>query len=189
MDYIKHSTQYFLVSAQMLKKAFNAFQDIEATISLNISSKDIANESIRNLIIDNLKRPHKNKVILELLETEEFADEIVLIEFLAQVKNLGALIAIDDFGSGYSNLKLIAEVKPDFIKIDGTIIKNIERDTVMGTMVNSIVKIADSIGAEVVAEFVENAQIQKIIEDNGIRYSQGYHYSKPLPFEEAKAYI
>ena len=189
MDYIKHSTQYFLVSAQMLQKTFDAFQDIEATISLNISSRDIANETIRNLITDNLKRPHKNKVILELLETEKFSDENILMEFLAQAKNLGALIAIDDFGSGYSNLKLIAEVKPDFIKIDGTIIKNIERDTVIGTMVNSIVKIADSIGAEVVAEFVENAQIQKIIEANGIRYSQGYHYSKPLSFEEIKAYI
>ena len=189
MDYIKHSSQYFLISAQMLQKASDAFQDIEATISLNISSRDIANDTIRTLITDNLKRPHKNNFILELLETEEFADEIVLMEFLMQAKKLGALIAIDDFGSGYSNLKLIAEVKPNFIKIDGTIIKNIEKDEIMKTMANSIVKIADSIGAEVVAEFVENSQIQKIIEDIGIRYSQGYHYSKPLPFEEAKAYI
>lgn len=189
MEYVKHSNQYFLVSAQMLQKTFDAFRDLDATVSMNISSRDIANETISTLIIENLKKPHKNKVILELLETEEFDNMSSIIEFVNKSKSLGALIAIDDYGSGYSNLKLIAQVKPNFIKIDGEIVKNIEHDDIMVSIINYIVKIAENMGAEVVAEYVENEAIQNIIVSSGVRYSQGYYFSKPIQLEEAKKFL
>ena len=189
MDYIKHSSQYFTISSQMIQKVFDAFKDIDATVSINISSQDIANPDISELIKQNLNRPHKNKIILELLETEEFNDTDKLMKFLQEVKELGAIIAIDDFGSGYANLKLISQVKPDIIKIDGEIIKNIEHDATMVSIVNSVVKIAESINADVVAEYIENENIQKIIEKNNVRYSQGYFFSKPIPIGEIQPYL
>ncbi len=189
MNDMKHSERYLDISAQMIQKVFDAFREINATVSINISMKDIECNRIRNMIFDNLSRPHKNKIILELLETEEFTEFDKLFEFIDKVKEMGSLIAIDDFGSGYASLTLISKIKPDIIKIDGEIIKNITTDPTMKSIITSVTKIAESIDAEVVAEYIENEEIQNIIEKNHIRYSQGYYYSKPLPIGELNEFL
>lgn len=189
MNYLKHSTQYVEISSQMIQKVFDTFRDMNATVSINISTKDIESDKIVNLIYENLERPHKNNVILELLETEDFSDVDKLMTFIEKVKSMGAQIAIDDFGSGYANLKMISMIKPDIIKIDGEIVKNVTNDNTMVSIMTAVTKIAETINADIVAEYIENEDIQKVIETNRIKYSQGYYYSKPLKVSSIKDYI
>lgn len=88
-------------------------------------------------------------------------------------------IAIDDFGSGYSNFERLLEYTPDILKIDGSLIKNIETDEFSRSLVETIVTFAKKQNIETIAEFVENENIYNILNEIGVDYSQGYFFGKP----------
>ena len=112
--------------------------------------------------------------------------KIASIERILHLKNNNFLIAIDDFGSGYSNFQRVIDIDPDFIKIDGSLIKNIENPKFFHT-VFAILNFAKSLSADLIAEFVENERIFQIVKMIGIEYSQGYFFSPPLSQEELYA--
>ena len=94
---------------------------------------------------------------------------------------MGFKIAIDDFGTEYSNFARLLELNVDYIKIDGTFIKNINRDQKSYNISKAICEFSHSINAKAIAEFVRDAEIQEIVEELGIDYSQGYYFSVPQP--------
>jgi len=104
-----------------------------------------------------------------------------MAERLEELKSYGPSIAIDDFGSGYSNFSLIKYLPIDTLKIDGSLIKEITHDQVALSLVRSIVLFSKEIGLATVAEFVENEEILRTIEAMGIDYGQGYYFAKPSP--------
>jgi EAL domain-containing protein (putative c-di-GMP-specific phosphodiesterase class I) len=120
-----------------------------------------------------------DRVIIELLEDEAIQNFDVVLHFIKSVKKLGIKIAIDDYGSGYSNLERIFQFEPDFLKIDGSIIKGIVNDPTKLAIAKSAVFLAKELQIETVAEFVSDEEIFNICKNIGIDYLQGYYIEEP----------
>ncbi len=187
---------YFLESAKTLKlyislskiaidKALKDFEFQNYQLSLNISLYDIQSSDLSTWLLDRLKRLNDpSKIIVEFVETENYNNNNDLMNFLNEARKIGCKIAVDDFGVGFATYTSIVSLKPAIIKIDGDIIKNLANNYESKIIVESICYMANLISSEVVAEFVENEEIQSLIIENNIHYSQGYHFSKPQPFEQ-----
>jgi len=113
----------------------------------------------------------------------------VLSDFIAKLRSFNVLIAIDDFGAGYSNLLEIVKLRPDIIKIDGEIVKHLLNDEVNRNIIDVIIYLAKKFNVDLVAEYAESSDLQAFLEEKGIRYSQGYFFSKPLPYSQIDAYL
>ena len=120
-----------------------------------------------------------HRIVFELLEDETVEDFNIIKDFIHEVKSKGVQIAIDDFGAGYSNFERILEFEPDIVKIDGSLVKNIEHDTFSRNIVETIVLFAKKQNIETIAEYVENESIFNILNELGVDYSQGYYFGKP----------
>ena len=93
---------------------------------------------------------------------------------------MGVRISIDDFGSGYSNFIYLVELKPSFIKIDGSIVKNIDSDPDSYQITQSIVEFAKRLKIQTIAEYVHSKNIYEILKDMDVDGFQGYYISEPL---------
>jgi EAL domain-containing protein (putative c-di-GMP-specific phosphodiesterase class I) len=135
---------------------------------------------MRNFIINQLKEfDVAQNIIFEILESESIDNFKEVIEFIENVKAMGAKIAIDDFGSGYSNFHYLLKLKPDFIKIDGSLIKNLDNDEKAQIIVETIVAFAKKLDIKTVGEFVHSDSIFKKTKEIGIDQSQGFYLGKP----------
>ncbi len=181
LETAKKSKYYPMITSMVLKSAFEALERTDRKISINLSALDIEKRSSREEIY-RLLELHKEKasrVVFELLEDEEVKDFEQIKSFIKDVKGMGVEIAIDDFGAGYSNFQRLLDYQPDILKIDGSLIKNIETSTFSRSVVKTVVSFAKEQNIKTVAEYVENEKIFSIIKDFGIDYSQGYHFGKP----------
>ena len=104
--------------------------------------------------------------------------------FIDNVSRYGCKVGIDDFGSGYSNFHLLSRLDIDFIKIDGSLIKNIDQSKDLEIIVKTISNIAKEFDIKTVAEFVANEHIYNKVKELNIDYSQGYFFDKPLKYED-----
>ena len=181
LDVSKKGAYYTKITNRVIESSFNVLEHIKHNVSINLSVLDIENNSIRKKIIELIsKEKYKGRITFELLEDENIKDFTTIKNFISQVKEIGDVkIAIDDFGSGYSNFERLLEYTPDILKIDGSLIKNIETDTFSRNLVETIVSFAKKQNIETVAEYVENENIYKILKEMGVDYSQGYYFGKP----------
>ncbi len=185
LDAAKELKLYPKISKIMLDKAMNDFKDKECELSLNITLSDIQSEEFRLWFLDRLsKHPDPSKITIEFVETENYNTGDMLINFVNDAKNIGCKIAIDDFGVGFATYTSIVSLKPDILKIDGDIIKNLIKNAENQIILSSICYMTKLINAKVVAEYIENEQLQQIVTDNGIEFSQGYYFAAPKPFNE-----
>jgi len=150
-------------------------------VSLNLSSDDLINEAILSLLRKNSFL--SNRILIEILEIKD-ADYIKLESSIQKLKLLGYQFCIDDYGSGYSNLNHLLNLSIDYLKIDGTIIKNIDKDKKAYTLISSLNIFCQNNGIKVVAEFVENKKILDVLMDLGIEYGQGYYFDRAKPYNE-----
>ncbi len=177
---------YNRLSQMMIKQALSEFIDRPEQLSVNISAYDISSETFRKWFFRQLgKYPNCQNLVIEFVETENYQDE-TLFGFIEKVRSFGCRISVDDFGSGYATYTTIISLSPAFIKIDGTIIKDIAVSEKNVIILRSICFMANLIGAKTIAEFVENAQIQEVLDQYDVHYSQGYLYSKPKPISECE---
>ena len=102
---------------------------------------------------------------------------------------LGCKIAIDDFGSGYANFEHIAKLNVDYIKIDGSLILEIEKDILHTTIVEMLANFANKMNIKTIAEYVSSDSIHKIVKSFGINESQGFLFGKPMPYNDSMKYI
>jgi EAL domain-containing protein (putative c-di-GMP-specific phosphodiesterase class I) len=182
MDIAKKSKLYPQLTVIMLRKVFGLFADQTADFSINISSEDITNESVVREIYDNLEKfPRKERVVFELLESEGIQNYGKVIAFIDRIKAMGAKIALDDFGSGYSNFSHILKLNVDYIKIDGSLIKEIHTDSHAPHVVETIINFSKKLDYKTVAEFVHCEEVKNIVTALGIDYLQGYHCGLPSP--------
>ncbi len=181
LDVAKQGKYYTQISSIVLQNSFKALQKVEADISINLSAIDMENETIREEIYTLLQNSGERakRVTFELLEDEEMKDFEVIKAFIVKVKSYGVKIAIDDFGAGYSNYERLLDFQPDIIKIDGSLVKNIESSKFSVSIVKSIILFAREQGLCVIAEYVENETIFNILKDLGVEYFQGYYFGKP----------
>ena len=100
--------------------------------------------------------------------------------FIKEIRTFGVRIAIDDFGTGHSNFSNIIAIDPDYIKIDGSFIKNIDKDPKSYSLVKGIVNSSKDLNIKTIAEFVHKKEIFDILKDLGVDEFQGYYFSEPL---------
>ena len=171
---------YTTVTKIIIEKSFATFEDLDFEFNINLSIEDIMNGEIFKFIIDKLKSSKaSSRVTFEILESEAIQDFKKVERFVNEVKRYGAKIAIDDFGSGYSNFSYLTKMKPNYIKIDGSLIENIDVDSNALVVVETIVSFAKKLGIKTVAEYVHSSIIMDIVKGLGIDYSQGFYIDEP----------
>ena len=176
---------YDSLSGIMIKKVFDKFKnEKDKSVSINLGIRDIRNTDITEMIFDFLATAkYPNHFIFEILENEDVDDYNMLIAFVDRIHALGGLISIDDFGSGYSNLQHLMSIHSDYIKIDGSIIRQCCESSESENLIALIAgwKNISSREVSLIAEYVENEAIQEKMSRFKIDYSQGYLFSKPSP--------
>lgn len=181
LDVAKKGRYYTQVTKIVLQNSFKTLRVTDKEISMNLSTLDIENEDIQTLIFELLEEYQDvaDRVVFELLESEDVKDFNTVVKFIKRVKPFGVKIAIDDFGSGYSNFERLLQYEPDILKIDGSLIKNILENPLSKNIVETVVLFAQKQKIKTVAEFVENELIFNVVKEMGINYSQGYAFGKP----------
>jgi len=150
--------------------------------SINLSIDDIVDSSTRTYIIHSIQKTKiGGHLVIEIVESEGIENFQEVKTFIQEVKALDCQIAIDDFGTGYSNFSYLLQLNPDFIKIDGSMVRNLTTDKNSRLIVQTIVHFAKSIGMKTIAEFVKDEATFEAVKELEIDYSQGYYFSPPLP--------
>ncbi len=179
--------QYLPLSNRVISQAFSDLTKTEKQITLNLSFKDIMdadfNESL-NKNLDKVDSESKERIVFEILESDYISDYTLLEEFIKRYRAQGIKIAIDDFGTGYSNFAHILKIRPDYIKIDGSLIKNINTDKNSYEMVKSIIDFTKALNIRVVAEFIHNEEVFDIVMELGVDEFQGFYLGEPAPHIE-----
>lgn len=180
LDVAKKTKKYFDITQIVIRQSFETFKDKEAEFSINLSVEDILNRSITAYIFNMLDDYGiGSRLVFEIVESEYIKSFEEVLSFIMRAKSYGCKIAIDDFGTGYSNFEYLIKLKADYLKIDGSLIKNIDKDQNSFLVVSTIVEFAKKLGMKTIAEFVENENIFTAVKDLGIDYSQGYYFSAP----------
>ncbi len=184
IEVAQNANLYSQLTQQLIQSTFDYFtsKNTKVKFSLNFALEDITNKDTIKLLFKLLDEyKYSSSVVIELLETQEISDFDALNVFINQVKSYGAKIAIDDFGSGYSNFNYILNLNIDIIKLDSSLVENLDTDKNSLKVVKSIVKVVQSLNLEVVAEKVHSQAIEDILTKLGVDYLQGYHIGKPEP--------
>ncbi len=182
LEHAKKSKLYDRLTRIMIEKTFAVFEQNRYEFSLNLTVQDIVSDETREFLYDILESsPAASRLIFEIVESEGINQYETVIEFIHTVKKFGCKIAIDDFGTGYSNFSYLSKLDVDYIKIDGSLIKNITQDDDHLYTVESILFFARRKGIQTVAEFVEEESIFDKLIELGVDYSQGYLFSAPRP--------
>lgn len=187
LDVAKKGKYYSQITAMVLENSFAALKETDMDISINVSALDIERRTTRMKLFELLEK-HKdkaNRIFFELLEDESAKDFETIREFIIYVKSMGVRIAIDDFGAGYSNFERLLDFQPDLLKIDGSLVKDIETNPYSKSVVKTIVTFAKEQQIQTIAEYVENENIYNILNEMGVDYSQGYYFGKPKPLNDS----
>jgi EAL domain-containing protein (putative c-di-GMP-specific phosphodiesterase class I) len=179
----KKTKLYPRITNAVILQACKCFSNKEEEFSVNLSIDDIDDPAtVQEIIKTIIDTNTANRIVFEILESEGIENYDSVIRFIKQVKALGAKIAIDDFGSGYSNFEHILQLNVDYIKIDGSLIKAIASNQRHRIVVETIVDFAKKMGAKTIAEFVCDEDVYNIVKSLGVDYSQGYFTGKPEAF-------
>ena len=154
-----------------------------AVCSINLSGHSMGDESFLSFLLAQF---HKNtvppdKICFEITETAAIGNLGAAIQFIHALKEIGCLFALDDFGTGVSSFNYLKNLPVDYLKIDGSFIRGIDKDPIDFAMVRSINEIGQVMGKETIAEFVENDDILEVVRNMGINYAQGYAIGRPVP--------
>lgn len=171
------------ITQVMIEKVFTIMQHNNYTFSINVTEEDLN----KNYLLDFLNKKIKQyniepqRVIIEILEGISASGKRNNVTQLKKLKSHGFLLAIDDFGSEYSNFERVLELDVDFLKIDARYIKNIDKDQRSYEITRAITYFAKNVNIPVVAEFVHSKEVQEKIDALEIEFSQGYLFSEPSP--------
>lgn len=180
LDISINSGLYIKIAQEMLEKSLAFFINRDEKISLNFLPNDFFNPSIMNALMGAIEKfDSPQKIVVEITEQEGIENFDRLAKVVKKLRAMGVLIAIDDFGSGYANYAHILELKPDYIKIDGSLIQNILSDNDSKILVQSIVRFAHELNITTVAEYVENEEIFELLKEYGVDEFQGYYFGRP----------
>ncbi|MFT5660188.1 MAG: diguanylate cyclase (GGDEF)-like protein [Sulfurimonas sp.] len=173
---------YEYLSSTIIFSALNKLKDSKHTLSINFTYSDINNIPLITKM-DEFYLENKeigNRSIFEITESETIANYDDVKNFIKHFRKYGVKIAIDDFGSGFSNFEYILAIEPDYLKIDGSLIKDIDTDSRAHTLVEAIVQFSHKLGIKVIAEYVHSKIIFEMLKELDVDEYQGYYFSEPL---------
>ncbi len=159
---------------------------IDGVYAINLSGASLSDERFRASLRATLER-HRlppGTLCFEITETATVANLSKVVQFIEEVKALGCLFSLDDFGSGLSSFAYLKNLPVDFLKIDGSFVKDIADDPMDLAMVRAIHTIGQVMGLKTVAEYVASEAILEHLREIGVDYGQGYHLGQPQPLLE-----
>ncbi|OHD38110.1 MAG: hypothetical protein A2015_14895 [Spirochaetes bacterium GWF1_31_7] len=181
LDIAKKTRLYPYITKRIISKAFDRFDSLKYEFSINLSVVDILNDDtrryIKSVLINN--RETAKRVVFEILESEGLQNYTIIKSFIDDVKSLGCKIAIDDFGSGYSNFDHIISLDVDYIKIDASMIKNIDKERESQIITKTIVNFSKELNMKTVSEYVHSLAVFNKVKELGVDFSQGYFFGEP----------
>ena len=153
--------------------------------SVNLSGSSFEDEELLAYLTTKFESNQKlcEAIVFEVTETSAVMHIEGAGEFMHTLLEYGVQFALDDFGTGFSSFAYLKHLPVDIIKIDGMFVKDIVNDPADQAMVRSINHIAHSLNKKTVAEYVENEEILKILQDIDVDFFQGYHIGKPAELE------
>ena len=182
------------IGQHMVELACRAIRDWQSSypetaalyVSINLSSRELLHSELLPQVMQRLEqyRVRPEQIRFEVTESVLMDDSKSTSKLLRQLREHGFRLYIDDFGTGYSSLSYLHAFPFDTLKIDRSFTSELKVDGDSG-VVNSIISLARNLRMDVVAEGVENAYQQKILAALGCEYTQGYHYSPPVPADQA----
>lgn len=155
--------------------------DTKMKISVNLSADDLVNDSILSLLAQNADL--SERMLIEILENKSIDYKRVELS-IQKLKLFGYKICIDDFGTGYSNLNHLLNLSIDYLKIDGSIIKEIHHDRRAYSIVKTFALFCKQNDIAVIAEFIDNQEVVDILKSFGVQYGQGFYFSKAKPYAQ-----
>lgn len=151
-------------------------------LSLNAAPSTVTSPTLHEMLRGGIAK----RVVLELTEHVGVADYTELLEALDGLRAMGVRLAVDDAGSGFSSLQHILNLRPDIIKLDRALVEGIDSDPARRALAGSLMTFGAEIGAQVVAEGIENQREQTVLRRLGVRYGQGFHLGRPAPLPLAE---
>ncbi len=153
---------------------------------INLSGLSFADEDFSDFIVQRLTRGDVDpaNVAFEISESAAVRNFQKASRFIDRVRALGCELALDDFGSGFSNFAYLKQLSFDYLKIDGSLVRNIASNEVDRQMVAAINQIGHTVGAKTIAEFVEDDAALQALREMGVDYAQGYGLRMPTPLEQ-----
>jgi EAL domain-containing protein (putative c-di-GMP-specific phosphodiesterase class I) len=161
--------------------------DVE--VAVNVSPRQLVSEGFADVVRDALADSGlaPQRLCLEITETALLADVAGTRAMLARLRALGVLLAVDDFGVGHASLRHLRQLLPiDILKIDKSFVDGVVDDGEDTAIVSAVVRLADGLGLECVAEGVEDAGQAEVLTGLGCSTAQGYHFARPLPAAELR---
>ena len=155
------------------------------TCAINLSGASLADEAFLDFILAR-QRQHGislSSICFEITETAAIANLPQAVDFIGSLRSLGCRFSLDDFGAGMASFGYLKHLPVDFLKIDGSFVKDMLNDPIDHAMVEAINQIGHVMGKKTIAEFVENSAIFDRLKSIGVDYAQGYGIGKPLPFD------
>jgi len=156
------------------------------SLTINLSSVDLLDSDLPELLSQSivLWNIPAESLTIEITENDIVVDEVKVSRVLDQIIQLGCKLALDDFGTGYSSMARLRNMPINIVKIDQSFVRNISSSSQDKAIVKSIIKLAHSLGKEVIAEGVEDLACLNILKEMNCEKIQGYYYGKPMSFEE-----
>lgn len=164
-----------------------AQNNLHPKININISGLSFQKENLVTKICDFITefQVDSSQLTCEITETAAAADVGVTTKVMEQLKSLGISMALDDFGVGFSSIYYLKHFPIDYIKIDGSFIKNLHQDKESQALVKAITQVANAFGQSTVAEFVEQEETMDKLIELGVTYAQGYYLSRPASLTDS----
>lgn len=180
LDIAKRHSYYNEISEIVIFKAIEQLHLHNYNISINFSYADMNNDEfltkIENILVE---KRLAYRLIFEIVETEHLDNMSTTLAFIRRFKSLGVQIAIDDFGSGYSNFAYMVTLEPDFIKIDGSLVCKVLQDEKVALMLAMIIEIAHKLGILVIAEHISSKELADKLQELGADGLQGFFIGRP----------
>ena len=176
----RESKLYKKLAINMMLKAFEIYKYSSKKFSLNFFPEDLLDKELMDTLTKFINiNGVQNKIIIEILESDNITDYDKINQSLNTLRILGCEVAIDDFGSGYANFEHILKLNLDYIKIDGSLIQNIDIYKESQLIVRTIVMFAKYAKKKTIAEYVHSNSVYNIVKRLGVDFAQGFFISTP----------
>jgi EAL domain-containing protein (putative c-di-GMP-specific phosphodiesterase class I) len=185
LEIAKNIKLYEGLMTLMIQHSFDVFRTLPWTFSINLGYEDIADEHFLEFLYEQIENfPQPNRIIFEILESDFIEDFNIVFNFVSTIREYGCQIAIDDFGAGYSNIENILKLKPDYLKIDASLIRKIDTSETAYTVVKNVANMAKELHIQTIAEHIHKEEIFDIVKSLQIDFAQGYYTGRPFPASE-----
>lgn len=190
-ELFEHAYQADLLSPMeflVIKKAFQEMskREIREQVFINVTPVSLLNPFFLDLLLDNLRMYPQIKatqIVLEITERHIIRDFRHISSMMEEYRIHGFRFAVDDAGAGYSSLQTITELIPDIIKIDKSMIQDIDQITVKQSLLKALVHFAENINCKVIAEGIERKEEAELLTSMNVQMGQGFYFGRPAPLQ------